>query len=746
MIEELYILINQFGGKTDCVTVFLFAVVFFLFNSLIRSIKLRIIASFLTTLFLSLQLSSLYFTQSFLGYQFYVNINFFDLESLFFLFYKHIIVFVLFNFIINLIFISSHVFFVKLNLIIIRNLNFNKLKHLILIIISSLILIIITKGSFISDSKSLLTIFKINDEDFDYILKENGINDYVHPDEIKSEKGKNIIVISLESIENTFLSKNFSNLTPNLQKLKKKWNYTKLSQNTGGGWTAGSLYTSLTGFPALFGITGNDIFNNNYDSKISSISHILKKAGYKLTFLNGNLEFAGVRHMLRALKFDQIIDRSFVKDTGMLSDYGIRDKDLFEIAKNEIELNSLEETNFALFISTTDTHFPNGIYDNRMEQYISKKNSDLEFAIASVDFLIADFLSFLESKNLIENTAIYIFPDHLKMGDPSILQNPDSRELFLINNSDFLKSSSQKKYQIDLPNLILDGAGVEHNVKFLTDYIIGDKELFIDENISFITEININGILKNVTRNSNPIKLTSNYNSYKKDVLRYIAHGGGKIDGFVYTNSLEALNENYKKGFRLFELDIIETKNNKYVAAHDWSHWASISGYKGNLPPKIETFLSHKIHEKYTPLDISAINQWFSNHKDAILVTDKVNDPVKFSEQFIDSSRLMMELFDMNSLKQGLKLNIKSAIPSQSIIQKLSKNEIINLKNMGVTDIAISRRFIMNNIDLLNEYKLNGINPYVYNINFDPGFDEEYVVKYEMDFIYGIYADDWSFK
>jgi len=65
---------------------------------------------------------------------------------------------------------------------------------------------------------------------------------------------------------------------------------------------------------------------------------------------------------------------------------------------------------------------------------------------------------------------------------------------------------------------------------------------------------------------------------------------------------------------------------------------------------------------------------------------------------------------------------------------------------MGVTDIAISRRFIMNNIDLLNEYKLNGINPYVYNINFDPGFDEEYVVKYEMDFIYGIYADDWSFK
>ena len=50
--------------------------------------------------------------------------------------------------------------------------------------------------------------------------------------------------------------------------------------------------------------------------------------------------------------------------------------------------------------------------------------------------------------------------------------------------------------------------------------------------------------------------------------LRFIAHAGGRIEGMNYTNSLEALNNSYKNGFRLFELDIIETSDGEFVAAH----------------------------------------------------------------------------------------------------------------------------------------------------------------------------------
>ena len=55
------------------------------------------------------------------------------------------------------------------------------------------------------------------------------------------------------------------------------------------------------------------------------------------------------------------------------------------------------------------------------------------------------------------------------------------------------------------------------------------------------------------------------------------------------------LNLNYKKGFRLFELDIVESSDYIYVAAHDWKHWKSITGYTGVLPPTRVEFKPPKI-------------------------------------------------------------------------------------------------------------------------------------------------------
>ena len=155
---------------------------------------------------------------------------------------------------------------------------------------------------------------------------------------------------------------------------------------------------------------------------------------------------------------------------------------------------------------------------------------------------------------------------------------------------------------------------------------------------------------------------------------------------------------------------------------------------------------SKKVFGKYTPLDMVAINDWFNNHTDAILVTDKINEPLIFSELFVDKSRLMMELFDEESLQKGLKSKILSAMPSQSIIDNMKIKDVEKFAQKGVKNIAISRRFILQNKLLLKEFKKFGIKPFVYHINFDPGINEDYVVKYEMDFIYGIYADEWKFK
>jgi hypothetical protein len=37
----------------------------------------------------------------------------------------------------------------------------------------------------------------------------------------------------------------------------------------------------------------------------------------------------------------------------------------------------------------------------------------------------------------------------------------------------------------------------------------------------------------------------------------------------------------------------------------------------------------------------------------------------------------------------------------------------------------------------------NDIKVYVYNVNFDPGKDEQYVLDNEIGYVYGMYADKW---
>lgn len=734
-------LIEQFGGKKD---VFLLGgLVFFLFLlcSLIINNKLRLIFSFFASFFICLQVLSLYFTQSFIGYQFFVHFNLMGGIGLYNLFIPHLIIF--FCSLLILLFFNFYSKYLFKN---------NKRRQLINVIkVCSaflILLVVIIQGNFIRDSKSLLTLFSSPDnyKDFKEVLKKHNMSDYVSSNQIVSKTGKNIIVISMESLERGFLTTKYAHLTPNLNKLKDKWNYIEMNENAGSNWTSGSLYTYLTGFPALFGVDANNIFQSAYHSNISSITEALDKADYETVYLNGNADHSGVKEMLNILNMDKIIDYKNVEKTGYESRYGIRDKDLFSISKREVRrLKSINEP-FAMFISTTDTHFPNGIYDERMEAVISQKDSDMEFMVASLDYMIGDFITFLEDNDIINNTAIFLFPDHLKMGDPSMFDNTGERELYLITNSKNIGYKNEKVYQIDLPKIILKGADVKHNLKFLTDYIIGDKGGFINDNLHTITEINTSGILNSKIEKLKLGEVSKNYINYKKDTLRFIAHAGGKIDGHTYTNSKEALDLSYKRGFRLFELDILQTKDGKFVAADNWKHWSRLVGYNGETPIFHEQFIKKKIISKYTPLDMDQINNWFTSHKDAILITDKINNPKEFSEAFIDKNRLMMKLYNEEALNVGLKEGILSAIPSQAIVNKITKKDIKELTEIGVKNIVIDREFIKNNKELLLEFKKHNIKAFAYGMNSEFGIDEEYVVKYEMDYIYGIYADQWKFK
>ncbi|MBE0499463.1 MAG: sulfatase-like hydrolase/transferase, partial [Campylobacterales bacterium] len=747
----------------------------------------------------------------------------------------------------------------------------------------------------------------------------------------------------------------------------------------------------------------------------------------------GNSEFAGMSDLLTAYGI------KVVSQNNCLGEYpkahcGFNDFDLFQEAKKQIkEFEKTKDKPFALFMSTINTHFPNGIYDKRMEQFISASEDNLEFSVSAVDYLVGDFIKFLKDENLLDSTAIFIFPDHLLMGSsgPVIEKlKKNYRQSYLITNVDekkLPKKMSETLYHIDLPRIIVDGAEIKTNAKFLRDFIntndyaeflntnkvklttlneasvrkrsfkdgvivsvignnltiksdedsivfaidskqknetfdvtfnnemvsigygksnlinaftpndfdkkhkrlhliidikdgnisktyFGNKQMlgiykqgtivnYVKEDVDLIRESNnailekperviqkyelatniiavtssefitsksinseirtngesfnlsrglnllyknddgsfnvdrfdtygsieaakrftskVSALIKNknfwaiashdAIRNDYPnfkealndlnfkilqnlngrvayiayvdsdynikefsadtslsyyipsfskkltnkeIKLlnikkaknNSEANIYGKNTKRFIAHAGGMIDGHKYTNSLEALNFNYKKGFRLFELDIIKTSDDIYVSSHDWKHWAKTTGYKGELPPTKKTFLEHKIYQKYTPMEIADINKWFKDHPDAILVTDKVNTPADFSSKFVDKKRLMMELFTWEAVNEGINAKIKSAMPTGGILNKIKGDKITYLKQLGITDIAAGRGIVDSQKELVEKIVTSGINIFAFHINFSKGKDEKYVVCSERNYFYGMYADIWNFN
>lgn len=272
-------------------------------------------------------------------------------------------------------------------------------------------------------------------------------------------------------------------------------------------------------------------------------------------------------------------------------------------------------------------------------------------------------------------------------------------------------------------------AYIMHNINGTITELVNDN--FITETIQVTTPIN-----------NNIIYFPREVYEFEANIDRYIAHAGGEINGVKSTNSKHALDENYEKGFRNFELDIIETSDGKLVAAHDWNMWARFTDYTGALPPTHAQFMEQKIYGDYTTLDMNGINTWFKNHPDATLFTDKVNDPIAFANAFVDKNRLIMELFSVMAVEKASESGIHTMI-SQEPLLAIKGDKVNFLKVNNVKHVAVSRRIIASQKKLILELRNAGIKVYVFNVNFDMGKDEQYVYDNELGLVYGMYADKW---
>lgn len=112
---------------------------------------------------------------------------------------------------------------------------------------------------------------------------------------------------------------------------------------------------------------------------------------------------------------------------------------------------------------------------------------------------------------------------------------------------------------------------------------------------------------------------------------QWVAHAGGSLPEKGYTNSLEALNNSYRAGMHLVELDFEWTKDGTLVLLHDWKDVVSDLYGQGPGQRTLAQFKALKT-SRLTPLSAQDLFAWLDAHPNVVIITDVKSDSVKALE------------------------------------------------------------------------------------------------------------------
>ncbi len=229
------------------------------------------------------------------------------------------------------------------------------------------------------------------------------------------------------------------------------------------------------------------------------------------------------------------------------------------------------------------------------------------------------------------------------------------------------------------------------------------------------------------------------------------AHGLGEINGVATTNSLEAFQASYDKGFKVFESDLLLTSEGDLVLAHD--NWRFITNVDGSIskidsPISYEAFRMMQQGEGLTTLSFEEMAKLMVENKDVRIITDtKETNPAAVKAQF-DAMMTIINKYDKNLIKritpqfydEAMYYQLKKDYKFESYIYTLymspdSNETVLNfmtkngIKILTMPETMITQKFLT---DIVG----NGIYACTHTINSVKLYD-----KYRKMGVYGFYTD-----
>ena len=269
-----------------------------------------------------------------------------------------------------------------------------------------------------------------------YLSKSTIIDDnYVDPRDVNiqfPEKKRNLIHIYLESMENSYMSKDLGgfmdeNLIPELTQLATEgYSFSHLDQGFGGPqsavgttWSVASMVNMTTGLPMKTPTEPNAYGSaDNFLPGACTLGDLLAQQGYEQTVMFGaDADFGGLTYYYRSHGDFKIMDYKYAKQNGLIPKnyqvwWGFEDDKLFSFAKEEITRLSQTGKPFHFAMETADTHRPDGYlsphaptpHENQYANVLSYNSAQ-----------VYEFVRWIQQQPFYDNTTVVIIGDHLSM-------------------------------------------------------------------------------------------------------------------------------------------------------------------------------------------------------------------------------------------------------------------------------------------------------------------------------------------
>lgn len=254
-------------------------------------------------------------------------------------------------------------------------------------------------------------------------------NEYVLPGELEfPEAKKNLVLIFLESMESNFQDSAHGgnlpvNRIPEITDFMEHYDsFIPGGQSVfGTNWTIASLISKTCGIPLNY---PPGVYHSVYQIKqflpnAVCLSDILKQNGYNILFAQGSKkEFASMDGFAATHHIDSFRDVEYYLKEKRFSEkkranWGINDRDLYDLAKQDIDSVSSEEKPFAFVISTMDSHTPYGYMDPKCYRPANLTAKQLyPYVLECSSKLLNDFIIWAKDQSWFENTVIAVMGDH----------------------------------------------------------------------------------------------------------------------------------------------------------------------------------------------------------------------------------------------------------------------------------------------------------------------------------------------